>query len=544
MPRLTSEEQLLDPVFRAKIIEEIESTENKSRKHEQFKRYQCYKDKTFLYVVRDLLKQFDQETVNEMQYCTSNIGFVRKIIDKLARVYKYGVTREAQNETDTKKVQALEKELNFNAAMKKINRFFKLHKNTLAYVCPKNESMELNAKKCLKVIPLAPFLYDAVEIADNREKAGCVILSDYESESSQYYSLSASRPQQAVIRYKSESGGDKVDQIIADAPTDQKQYSQNDGKLYIFWSKKYHFTCDSKGGLVAPDTHNPLQELPFVNFSEDQDGCFWAEGGNDLTDGSILSNSLITNVNHIAITQGYGQLVMTGARLPRNQKIGPNKAILLEWEKENDPEPTFEFKTANPPLDQLRSLIEMYVALLLTTNNLSTSGVSSNLNGGSEFPSGIAMMIDKAESMEDVDDQRQIFIDNEPEIWELIAKWQKVLKASGQLSDELSQLMLPEELELKLKFNPPNVIQSEKERLEVLKLKDELGLMTKIDLLRSEYPDLDDEQLLKKLEEIMEEKQEALNESLGNQNNVDGNLEQPGAGPGEPPAEDPDQDKE
>ena len=59
----------------------------------------------------------------------------------------------------------------------------------------------------------------------------------------------------------------------------------------------------------------------------------------------------------------------------------------------------------------------MYIALYLTTNNLSTSGVSTQLSGGNTLPSGVALILDKAESLEDVQDQRQVFIDKEPDIF-------------------------------------------------------------------------------------------------------------------------------
>lgn len=89
--RIKSEEELLDADIRKKIIEEINSTENKQRKNKFYKFYQCYKDNTKDYVMRQMLKQFDRDTVNEMAYALTNLGFARKIVDKLARVYNCSV---------------------------------------------------------------------------------------------------------------------------------------------------------------------------------------------------------------------------------------------------------------------------------------------------------------------------------------------------------------------------------------------------------------------------------------------------------------------
>lgn len=526
--QIKSEEELLNPAVRKKIIESIEGAENRARKDNMFKRYQCYKDQTFLYVRNELLKQFDRETVNEMSYALSNIAFIRKAIDKLARVYKYGVDREvyADDKQLDEATEALKKavdELDANAKMKKCNRYFKLFKNTAFYVRPKPCDEE--GKFTIKMDPLPPYLYDVVEVHGEREKPMAFILSDFNPSDDKVFAIEPGTDGRSIasqVKPLVRLQGDNVDQPIADSPGDEK------GPGYVFWSKKYHFVCNEKGEIIdGPDDQaNPIGELPFVNFAEDQDGSFWAIGGDDLTDGSILINSMLTNILHIGITQGYGQLVMTGKDLPLNIKVGPNKGIRLPQE-EGDPTPTFDFKSANPPLSDLRGLVEMYVALLLTTNNLSTSGVQANLNGAAAFPSGIAMMIDKAESMEDVDDQRQIFIDNEPLIWGLYERWHDLLSERGELSEHLVQAELPQDFDLRIKFGQPKAIQSEKEMLEVLKMKKDMGIISMIDMIKAEHPDLSDEEAESKLKQILEEKmQQAQAFVMGGGEQNEGNKQQ------------------
>ena len=509
--RITSEDQLLDPVVRKKLIQEIEGTENRKRKADAYKRYQCYKDQTYIYVINELLKQFDSNTVNEMSYAVANISLTRKVIDKLARVYKYGVEREMEGSSEA--VKAVENLADFNNAMKKTNRFFKLFKNTALYIRP----MPVGDKLAPKLTPLPPYLYDVVEFTAEREKPMAFILSNYKPELNGSNTLRpntdgrTSGPMPAFRAL-----GDNIDQAIADSPQDEQS------GLYVFWTASYHFTCDKNGEIV--ETGDSIGELPFVNFAEDQDGSFWAIGGDDLIDGSILVNSMITNIMHIAVTQGYGQIVLTGKDLPQLVKVGPNKAIRLTYEGE-DPKPEFEFKSANPPLDQLRALVEMYVALLLTTNNLSTSGVQSNLNGTASFPSGIAMMIDKAESMEDVEDQRQIFSDSEKHIWRIYAKWWQLLKGRGELPEELAAADLPIDPKVTIRFTQPKAIETERERLEVLKLKRDMGIISAVDVIKAEWPTMTDEQAEDKLREILEEKMKRMemftNESNRQQRNID-----------------------
>lgn len=501
--RIKSEQDILKLEVRRAIIEEIKGSENQARKHEAYKRYLCYKDKTKDFVVEQLLRQFDQSTVEEMQYCVANVSFVRKIIDKLARVYNNGVKREIVfDEPATENLHKLEKELDFNTYIRQANKFLKLQKNLAFYVKPCPVSQANGAERyTIKLDALNPYLYDVVEDYYDRTSPMAYILSDFDYAPTLYTTKDPAYAGRAGSEIKGVNPQtNRKDDIIADDPDDAKT------KAFIWWTNQYHFTTDETGEIISgEEILNPIGELPFQNFALDQDGQFWARGGQDLIDGSILLNSVMTHNQHVAVTQGYGQFYMRGKNLPRNIKVGPSKAILMEYQ-EGEPVPELGFATASPQIDALRGLVESYIALLLTTNNLSTSSVSSSLNGQAAAPSGIAMVIDKAESMEDVNDQRQIFIDNEPAIWRKINKWLAVY--GDAMVDGLRGLSLPENFEdgFVIHFNEAPVILSEAEKLANLKARKELGLDTMIDLVMKDNPSFSYEQAEEKLKQILEEK--------------------------------------
>lgn len=501
--RIKSEQDILKLEVRRAIIEEIKGSENQARKHEAYKRYLCYKDKTKDFVVEQLLRQFDQSTVEEMQYCVANVSFVRKIIDKLARVYNNGVKREIVfDEPATENLHQLEKELDFNTYIRQANKFLKLQKNLAFYVKPCPVSQANGAERyTIKLDALNPYLYDVVEDYYDRTSPMAYILSDFDYAPTLYTTKDPAYAGRAGSEIKGVNPQtNRKDDIIADDPDDAKT------KAFIWWTNQYHFTTDETGEIISgEEILNPIGELPFQNFALDQDGQFWARGGQDLIDGSILLNSVMTHNQHVAVTQGYGQFYMRGKNLPRNIKVGPSKAILMEYQ-EGEPVPELGFATASPQIDALRGLVESYIALLLTTNNLSTSSVSSSLNGQSAAPSGIAMVIDKAESMEDVNDQRQIFIDNEPAIWRKINKWLAVY--GDAMVDGLRGLSLPDNFEdgFVIHFNEAPVILSEAEKLANLKARKELGLDTMIDLVMKDNPSFSYEQAEEKLKQILEEK--------------------------------------
>lgn len=516
MKRIKSEVELLQPEIRAQLIQEIQGAENRIRKDLSYKRYQCYKDKTNRYVAEDLLNMFDISTVLEMRYAISNISIVRKIIDKLSRVYSNGVERSGESEAVTENIHQIEKKLDLNTAMKKTNRFLKLQKNLAFYVKPyPNEEGKIDI--CLE--PMLPHLYDVVEGYYNRTEPMVYILSTYKPPAEIWSQIRGTNqtPTAQVTPL-----GNAIDEKIADQPIDQDVDNQ---PTYIFWSKNYHFTCNSKGEIIPdegnPENINPFGEMPIINFAIDQDGAFWAQGGDDLVDGAILLNSMITQTNHVGVVQGYGQLVLTGENLPRAIKVGPTKAIVLEYKKDEQAIPTAEFLSANPQLQDLRGLTEAYIALLLTTNNLSTSGIAANLQGGVTAPSGVALIIDKAESLEDVQDQRQVFLDNEPKIFSVI---QKILAHYGsEVCDKLAGVKLPENIEetLQIKFNEATPIMSETEKLANLKLRKDLGLDNMITLLMKDDPQLSEKQAEEKLLKLMEQElkiklaEQKKNEELG-----------------------------
>ena len=509
--QIKSEADILDQGFRKKVIDEINAPFNLTRKAEAYKRYECFKDKTYKYVMELLLRQFDSSTVYEMQYALTNISLVRKVVDKLARVYANGAVRTAEEEQYDKVVEDLATHLKMNQRMKKANRTFKLQKNLALYVRP----VKCDERIDLDISPLSPFLYDVIPDPGNEHKAMVCILSDYVPDRGVLYAIdpaTANRTSFPNVRQLVPSDS-APDSIIAEPGS--KEAEEKD-RRYVWWSKNYHFTTNSKGEIVAssydaqsgaPIIENPVKKLPFVTLSEDQDDSFWSEGGDDLADSGIKINTMLTNINHIAITQGYGQPIMSGKNPPKTIKLGPNHCITME-QNEGEPNPVFDFVSANPPIADLVRTMEMYIALLLSTNNLSTSSVASNLSGGKDFASGIALMLDKAESMEDVQDQQQVFYDAEKESWALVEAWLEYLQRTekGSLVDVLQTAKLPVGIDVAVSFPQVQLLLSEKEKLEIIEKRKDLGINTMVELLMKDDPTLTMEAAEEKLKKIIEEK--------------------------------------
>lgn len=508
--KLFSETQILDENFRALCIREIQSNTNKRRKREAMKRYEILKDNTVKYVVEKLQNEgLLPETVRLMENRAANISICRKVIEKLARCYSGGVIRDGGGDLQNVQIADMSGLLDIDGKMKKSDKYRKLFRNCFVQVVPEKVEIDKEGKEKyrLKMKVYGPWQYDVIESSQDPECAGVVILSDFHDRSQMHLPL-GNTP--GVSSLEINQGATTFENRDV-ATTPSAVPPQVSPQTYIWWSDNYHFTTDQNGKIITSvspeDLLNPIRKIPGASICEDQDGHYWSEGGQDLTDGSILVNTLVTDMNAIAYMQGWGQMVITGKHVPEQLKMGPHNALILRYDQAKDePEPKVTVVNANPPLADWMKSIEQYVALLLSTNNLSPSNVAVKLDP-SDFPSGIAMLIEKSEATDNIESAQKHFYHAEQCIWEVVKRWQNIYAATNSLSDEFASVgAMPEDLKVSIKFNDTKEVVTEKERLENIKLRKELGLNTEEELLMMDNPGMTQEQAAEKLKKIKEQK--------------------------------------
>lgn len=499
--KLMNEDLLLNKEYRVKVIKHLGSNENKARKAEAMKRYEVLKDNTAKYVMLKLKREIKrEETLQLMENRASNISIAKKIVKKLARVYADSVKRSTGAEATDMQVTELAKMMNFNSQQKKVDRYTRMFKNSMPWIYP-DLAEDGKYRLCMKVF--APWQYDVLESANEPEEAACVVLSDFAD--SQFINLGT---------------GPLVTQLEATAAVQQSAAGAKDAETFIFWSKKYHFTCNNKGDIIqalSPEgLLNPINAIPGVTAAEDQDGGYWATGGEDLADGAILINTLITDMNSILFMQGWGQLVITGTHVPEEFQVGPHRALVLRYDPAKDEaQPQVTTVSSNPPVDAWMKAIEQYVALLLSTNNLSPRTISAKLSV-SDFPSGIAMLIDQSESTESIEDKQTEFYWIEMKEWEIIKRWHNLYFDRGLLSRDFQAIgRLPDDLMVTPKFQPKTAeVVTEADRLKNLQLRKNMGLATQLDLIMADNPGMTREEAEAKLLEIAKDKAESASKEM------------------------------
>jgi hypothetical protein len=497
--KIFNEDDILDQGIRARIIAEIELGENQTRKDESFKRYEIYKDSLKKYIRLELLKEFDESTVKEMEGRISNINLYKKTVNKKARVYQVAPNRNVTqgNEETFKELIDF---INLDTSMKKGNRYSEAFRNALVFARPYKDFKEPE-KYAYELRILPPHMFDIVEDNERPEFPRVVILSEYDTDN-----------------------GNGSDELIADL-------DEKDKKNYIFWSTKYHFTTDEKGTIISESIENPIQTLPFVSLNKDQDGRYWSMGGEDLIDGTLLTNVLLTDLYFIAKVQGMGIFYLFGKGVPKTLKVGTNRGITMELE-EGSPTPQIGFANSSPPLDSHMSLIEQYVAFLLTTNDLGVNAVSSKLDGRSAI-SGVQELIQNSEPMNAIEDDQECFRDTEPMVVNLITKWHNYYYDKSALIAELMEMGKLPEFDYTIQFAVPQQYKTEDQKLGSLKIKKELGIADAVSIMLEMHPEMSEEQAIEEIRKQMERKLEASNRMLlggedeqeGGEGNEDSELE-------------------
>ena len=501
--KMNNEDQILDIAFRKRVIDEIEGNENRKRKREALKRYEIYKDNVKKYVLEAMQNEStDKKIVEEIANRSANISFCRKIINKKAMVYKSGVVRTAGLEDETF-IEKLVDITDFNTKMKKTNRYSELFKNATVEIMPYADPATNKYKYIIKVLP--PYLYDVIEDEINPEVPRVYIKSYFSEEGASKYrteNMAGFREGGETINQKE---GDGIDQIIADTPSD---FGANN-KLYIWWSNKYHFTTDHKGFIVEgkqeDDYANPIGVLPFYNFSKEQDGQFWAIGGDDIIEASVTLNILLTDLFYIAKYQGMGIGYLFGKGVPKNMKVGASSFISVDID-EGDPTPQIGFASSNPPIAAHLDMIERYVAFLLSTNNLEPGTVQGQMSAAGAA-SGIQEMVRKSENMDDITDQQEMYRDGEPVLFDILIKWHNLYYERGMLIDELQALgKIDEKLNIKPRFMEQQAFVTEQEKLDIIEKRKSLGLDSMIDSIIRDNPDLSREEAEERIKRILKEK--------------------------------------
>jgi hypothetical protein len=116
-------------------------------------------------------------------------------------------------------------------------------------------------------------------------------------------------------------------------------------------------------------------------------------------------------------------------------------------------------------------------------------------------------MIRMSENIDDIEDQQEIFKDNEPLIFSILIAWHNLLLDQGVVDQELGALgKVDPSTTVYVEFPAPKRYMTDKEKLEILEKRKDLGLDSIIDSIMRDNPDLNREDAILKFKQVLEDK--------------------------------------
>lgn len=493
---------LLDQSVRKRIIEQINADENLQRKLKSYKQSQMQNDNFYQYVYEFLCSKYDQSTVDEM-VIFADINLQKRISKSEASLYKRAPSRQYDNLSDVQAevMDLIYSDAKANTKLRRSNEAFKYQNQSCMQVVPEDGQL------CFK--PLKPHHYDVVPDPLNPEKAFAYILSAFDYTDYDRVNKQENR--------EGSSGGDTyrdgTNQTIAD-------YDDPKGKsstIYVVWSKDYNFYMDSKGNFLSKDTMLPeaieesdivsplkqYQMLPFIDIASDKEFEFWTRQGQSLYDATLRYNVILTNEQLVVEMQGRAQAFYKGDanNMPENLRVGTTKVIHIPIDPNNPVDSEFGFVSPSADLASIRDFRESYLAAFLSSRGIDVSTVSGNPSA-QKASSGIQQLLQMIEKFEASQEDMDMYEKAEKDLYKVIVAWVKSLQGSDLLNKKY-QIALPEldNTQVFVEYTKPQSVTTEKETLENIQQKIDMGIYSRVDALM-EMEKIDKDTAIKRIAEI------------------------------------------
>lgn len=475
--------------IRKAVIDEIKGNENIEAKKLSYNQYLVYKDIIMPFVEDYLKKFYSPKTIKEMPIMAA-VNLCRRIINQEASIYVDAPERRFVGVSEEQAIQLkkIYEDMKIDTIMLKANQYYRLQGEQIhVYITPN--------KGKLKARVLLRHQIDAVPRPTDPEEADAYIISGFD----RFYATS-SATQQRDLPDGSRPYDDNINQKIGD-PDDYKSSVER----FVWWSDELNFITDKNGNILSEEVENPLELKPIVDIASSKDSEYWQKSGSAVTDYTIQYNAQITDLAHIMRMQGFAQAVISGPAemLPESLQIGTNSILRLPVDPNNPVATTFQFVSPNPDLAGSNQTVENILSAFLTSRGLDPKLV--NQKGESkQFSSGLERLLSMIEQFKPSKRDYDVFMDAEKKIFEIVKAYINNMVPSDVLEYRMAQI--PQEATVEVKYQEPQMVVSEAERLAELQQMRELGVLSEVELIaRARKVDLEQAEEIR--QQIMSENQ-------------------------------------
>lgn len=366
-----------------------------------FELYDIFQGNLLPYIQKDLAAQLSTQSYQQAQFRIPPINVLRRIIEKLAKVYTIPPIRVVTGSAQEKDLFDFYAEcFRINQMMGLANSYFNLFKNSLLEPYLYRPNPMETGKPRLRVIPSDKFVAISEDSQDPTVVTTVVICQG---------------------KYKpTPTGGER------------KYYKAVDKYGFIYFDEdKRDVTM-----LFAPDDNpegiNPYQVLPYVYLNKSEDRVMPIQD-TDTKRMSILIPSLLADTNYASMFQAFS--ILYGIDVSdQGLVMSPNAFWTFKTEPGSDSKPQIGSISPQMNVDGSLNLIASQLAFWLNSRGI-RPGAIGDINA-SNFSSGISKMIDEMDTADDRRSQVPHFKIAEEELWDLVLhKMHPVWVDSGMMEN-------------------------------------------------------------------------------------------------------------
>lgn len=498
---------------RAKLAQSIESDPNKARKQWSQIQFEVQSGRIQQYVKENLEGQYDVASVREMPI-VSSLNIQKRIVSKKATIYKKPPQRKFTNVTDeqAERLNDIYRDMKLNQKLNQSNKGFIYQDQSIGMIVPKNGKLICRVFKMHQI--------DAIPNDIDPETAAGFIISVFDREN--YQQLYQDKKQKDVAtgrRGRSvRSHASPIDGVTSEVANEMqfKRYVER----YVVWTPEYNYIQNGLGELLDPETMQPSSDvdivsplaqqgiMPFFEAAREKDFEYFVRASNSLTDFTVEFNARMTDESNNIKMNGYavGILKAPSDIQPENQVIGAAMLLRLKTDGTESGEVDFSFASPNSNIGEISQANDKFLNYFITSEGLGADAI--NASGQQEkAASGLDRFIQGLEKVQAHQDDYEVYRDVEAQIYNIIKAWLIALNGSTNL-DRKYQMILPEDSEIIVEFDKPEMVLTPSEKLDKFERELDLGLISRVEYLK-ECKNMSRDEALEYLKQINEDETEA-----------------------------------
>jgi hypothetical protein len=265
----------------------------------------------------------------------------------------------------------------------------------------------------------------------------------------------------------------------------------NDTVQYVHWDDESHFIFDKAGVYYAPSATNPDKVNPYgiIPFAWMRDqlaiGSFFGDADDTLTNAQERLNVIMTEINQLMKYQAFSQPVIVGIDSKTPIAVDPSRPIRIPSALRDETPGDFRFVTPDSKIGDL-----IAAAREITKNLMARYGISIQaLEDGGKVLSGASQKVANARL-----DRRRI--DAIPLARMTMLQWWEVVKRVNNTHNPAQQI--PLDAQIMVDFPEPTYPEDAASTLSNDEKRINLGLVSPVDLIMRDNPDLDEPQAVEK----------------------------------------------